>query len=149
MSSLTFSVLLLSCTLLTACSIVGYGLGSAAGAARRHSVSVAEIGPLWVGRYAWLELHSGEKLNGRIEALFLPDSLLLRPERASSDPIPGFYPRSLRSVPLSAVASIKVSQSTYRWFGLGLGAAVDLTVIYYVLTLDTAFHPARAKAGTP
>ena len=148
MSSIVLlGTILVSC--LSGCSTVGYGLGSVVGVSRKHAVAVSEVRSLQVGQYLWVGLASGEKVSGRIEALYLPDSLVLRPERASSDPIPGLYPRQPQSVSLSSVTKLEVAQPACRWVGLGVGAAVDVSVAYYVLTMDTSFKPATRTVDAP
>jgi hypothetical protein len=135
--------------MLCGCSAVGYGLGGAAGAVRRHDVPIAEAGSLKLGRYVWADLHSGERIHGRLRALSLPDSLSIQTERMFSDAIPGYRPDKVRSVPLSQISRLQASRSAYRWVGLGLGAAIDVGAATYVLTRDTSFKPHSSKSGLP
>jgi hypothetical protein len=131
------------------CSVVGYGIGGAAGAIRKHPIPPSEAGALKPNQYVWIGMDSGERVNGRVSSIRPPDSLTIRMERVSADLTPSSRLPADKPVALSSITALEVPRQAYRWYGLGIGGVADLLMIYFVLTLDHKFHPATRETASP
>jgi MinD superfamily P-loop ATPase len=147
------SILSASClaimVLCMGCSAMGYSVGGIAGASNRHDLPVHQASLVPVGQFVWVDLSSGEHYAGRVVATTSPDTMRVRTEQSFVDGVPGYRPAEVRAVHCSQIARLQTPASSYRWIGLGIGAAADAAIITYVFTRDTSFKPSYAKVDTP
>lgn len=121
------------------CTVMGYSAGRIIDIRDRVAVPSTEIENLKNRQTIWVTLDDGTVHVGRLEGPGeLVDALTLRGWRDYGRAAPD-------TIPLTMIHEIAIPRSSSRWWGLGLGAAVDLMFFSILVTQDRNFKPAFSK----